>query len=720
MPTAVLKSDNSLHGPLTGSGEVSHSIYQLAGTMRNRDRRVTDAMRSINEETAERPWDPANNLADYILTCYRSAKQHRDNTCVSHDISESYRLRDGKYTAEELQLMNGKGGDVWFPLTDRMCRTMTAFLRNIMARDDDNPNWEITATPVPEVPEFLLDQAASFIFQNVQEQIALGLAVDEAALIAEVERIGDNLLEEVRDAADEGARRMTEEIEDCLEDADWRSVFDDFIDDLVTFPYALIKGPYITSTRKGEYHGDKLKIVDRKMPGVRNVHPENFWFSSDSKGTQDGSFVIERSEMSRRQLEEAKHIPGFIAENIDVVLAEFACSERDWLKWCDQGMRRQRGGEVSHFWTHNDSIDVLEYHGSLPGKLLKQLGADHFAGREIGETIYYECEVFVIDDVIVRAIENIDPEHKRPYHKASLFPKPGSFAGKGIPLAIKDIQRVINAAWRSMVSNMAFSSAPITEMDWALWAKDISKPPSSIHPGMMLDKNSLEAPHNGKLLDVHNIPSRGAEFLGIIAQLIEHAELTAGLPRFLQGDPSGAGGAARTLGGLATLQGNASIGLKSAVVDIDMDIIEPFVEMLYKWKLCTTDDDRLKVDAQVTVRGATHLLAREANKDRILQYIGALFPFVQAGFIEPEGISVLLREVIREIGLDPDRVVIDLDKAQREQAILQLAAQNVGGISGGVASAAQGPTAGPGGLQGGGATPSAGLDAPSQNLPQAA
>lgn len=705
MTSAVLRNSNSLHGELSNSsGNISQSIYNLAGTVRDRDRRLEHANDAMDLD-AEKPWDPANDLADYILTCYRSAKHHRENTCVSHEISESYRLREGVYTPEEMKLMDGKGGDVWFPLTDRLCRLMTAFLRNIMTRDDDNPNWDIEATPIPEVPEFLLDQAAELIFQNVEEQLALGAEINEQELIEEVQRIGDNLLQEVRDTADDGARRMTEEIKDCLVDADYRQVFDDFMDDLTTFPYAVIKGPYITTTRKCEYEGDDLKVVERKMPGVKNVHPEDLYYSSDSTDTQDGSFIIEESEMSRRQLEEATHIPGFIKENIEVVLAEFACSDRDWLKSCNQGMRHQRRVDTSQFWTHNDKIKIIEYHGSLPGKLLLKLGAEHFGKREIDPTLYYEAEVWVIDDLIVRAIENIDPEQKRPYHKASLFPKPGSFAGKGIPLMIKDIQRVANAAWRSMVRNMGFSSAPITEMDWALWNKEVSKPPTSIHPGMNLDKNSLTAPHNGDLLKVHQINSRGAEFLNILAQLVEYAELTAGLPRFLQGDPSGAGGAARTLGGLATLQGNASIGLKSAVVDIDLDITEPFIEMLYKWKLCTTEDESLKVDAQVVVRGATHLLAREANKDRILQYIGALFPFVQAGFIEPEGISVLLRETVREIGLDPDRVVIDLDKAQREAAILQLAAQNVGGISGGIGAAAQGPSIGPGGAQGGGAAP---------------
>ena len=291
-------------------------------------------------------------------------------------------------------------------------------------------------------------------------------------------------------------------------------------------------------------------------------------------------------------------------------------------------MRRLRGIEHSKFWGHGDRLDIVEYHGSLPGKLLLKLGVDHFKGREIDPTIYYECEVFVIDDIVIRAVENYDPEHRRPYHKASLFPCPGSFWGNGIPMAIRDIQRVINAAYRSLVRNMGFSSAPLFEVDWALWNMDVSKPPVDMGPGMILDKNSAMAPHNGNMLDVHQIQSRGGEFLSIMAALIEHAELTAGLPRFLQGDPSGAGGAARTLGGLATLQGNASIGLKSAVVDLDLDIVEPLIEMIYSWVLCTTEDDSLKADAQVVVRGATHLLARESNKDRLLQYIGALFPFL--------------------------------------------------------------------------------------------
>lgn len=697
MSTDVLKNPDSLTGLLSsGTAKVDQDIYSLGFKHPRVDRRIKENYDAANLDE-EMPWNPAGNLAHYVMEAYRSAKAHRDKICATENISESLRLREGIYSLSEQLLLGGTQTAVWFPLTDRMCRTMTAFLRQIMTRDDENPNFEISATPIPEVPKYLSDQAADLILQQISEQLDAGLLVDEEALVQEIDRVGDALLEEVRDAADESAKRVTEVVTDTLYDADWQAVFDDFLDDLVTYPSAIIKGPYITSGRHGQYDENTLNMVDRRKIGVRNVNPDAFFPSPDSTTCQNGTYVIEISSMNRRQLEESKRLPGFIEKNVELVLSEFMACDRDWLKAFDSGARHIRGTVTSAFWHHGDAIDVLEYHGSMPGDMLLKLGVDHYEGRDINPTQYYECEIFVVDDIVIRCVENIDPEQRRPYHKASLYTRPGSFWGKGIPLAIKDIQRVINASYRSMVRNMGFSSAPLMELDWALWNHEVSKPIKDFVPGLVLDKNSDMASHRGNMLTVHQIESRGGEFLNIMAQLIEHAELTAGLPRFLQGDPSGAGGAARTLGGLATLQGNASVGLKSAVVDIDLDILKPMVEMIYQWVLCTTDDDQLKGDAQVQVRGATHLLARETNKDRLLQTIGALFPFVEAGFIEPAGISILLREVVREIGIDPDRAVIDQDRAERLGLQLQTALAQAQGINGGVAAAGASPSAGPGG-----------------------
>ena len=704
MTTEILKNEDSFRGIITNAtaGRISDPLYQVAEDTDHR--RLREARRRVKQDIKDTKAAAgefkADEVAEIVMRCLHAARMHKQNICEEHNQRESLRLRKGQYTEMELAILGGAKTAAWFPLTDRLCRGLSAFLRNIMTRDDENPNWDIQPTPIPELPKEDADAAAEALAQTVLDQISLGFNITEDDIIEELDRIADSLMKELRDEAGRKAMKMTDYIRDLLEEANWRDVFDELLDDAVTFGTGIIKSPYILADWDQSYDDtNRIKQVKKKRLASANVDPTQFYPSADSTTTQNGSYLCYLNEMSIRQLECAMGIKGFLADNIKLVLAELETGTGlNWLKEYDTvgDLRGTREGML----THGDKVRVVEYHGTLPGRDLAKLGIKKWQGKDLVVDTYYECEIFVCNDVVIRAVANINPGQKRPFHKMNLYPCPGSFWGLGVPMAIKDIQRVINGAYRNMVRNMGFASAPLWELDHGMWDTEVSKPPLAIEPNMIMDKNSLVAPHNGKMLEIHQITSRGGEFLNIIGQLIEHAEMTIGMPRFLQGDPSGGGGAARTLGGLSTLQNNANIGLKSIVVDLDLDIVKPMIEMIYHWVLCTTDDPDLRGDAQVVVRGATHLLARELNKDQLLQTIGSLFPFVQAGYIKPEGVSTLLREAVREIGLDPDDVVVDLAEARRNAEQLQAAAQQASGISGGVASAAQSPSFGPGGAAG--------------------
>ena len=702
MATKALKNEQSFNGMLQSKPvDTPEDPLWKAAQHIDHHRRLTEARRRHAQDikdTRNAIEFKSDELAAYVMQCLRSARSHKQNICEEANQREALRLRKGTYTALELALIGGNKTAAWFPLTDRLCRGLSSFLRNIMTRDDENPNWDIQPTPIPELPKADADAAATALAQTVLDQIQLGFPLTEDDITEELDRIADSLMKELRDEAGRKAMRMTDYIRDLLEEANWRDVFDALLDDAVTYGTGIIKGPFVT-TKWDQTYDKGNNIVQKKMKrlGTRNVDATWFYPSADSTTTQDGSYLIEVGSVSIKDLNCTKKLRGWVHKNVDLVLAELETGAGlDWLQEMDM-VGDLRGTKSTTGVTHGDKVRIVEYHGCMPGRLLKALGIKEWSDDKLDSDGYYEVEIHVCNDVTVYATMNNQPGQKRPYHKMNLFPCPGSFWGKGVPLAIRDIQRVINGAYRSMVMNMGFASAPMWELDHAMWDTDVSKVPTHLEPNMILDKNSLTAPHNGPMITIHQIQSRGNEFLQIIAQLIEHAEMTVGLPRFLQGDPSGGGGAARTLGGLSTLQNNANIGLKSIVVDLDLDIVKPMIEQVYHWVLCTTDDPDLKGDAQVVVRGATHLLARELNKDSLLQTIGAFFPFVEAGYIKAEGVSALLREATREIGLDPDDVVIDLNEARRNEQELQLAAQQAGGISGGVAAAAQSPSFGPGG-----------------------
>jgi len=694
--TGVLNSLTDIQGKVRfGQAAPINDLGKISTDKDDLKRRQDDAEEAQNlDEEFE---NPAEHLNQFITEHFRKARQLKEACGVQQRIHDNLRLYKGRYTSRELAKLGGPETALWYPLTDRMCRTMIAFLRRTLAADEDHPLYDFRPTAVPSPPNFLVDNAVDALVQELLASIELGISITPGQIQEAVDALGESIFNEMKERVTEAVRKAKRLVDDKLEEADFHIIFDEALNDLVIYGTAIVCGPYVGIEKRQVYRGDKLKEEHHKQLKFQTIDPHRFYPSSDSTDTQDGTYVIHLDLISRKELEEARQLSGFNAEAIDTVLAEFGNSNRDWCSNGFQDTEETSEGKRS-FWAQDEGIDVIKYYGCVPGELLIKMGVDNFDNRELHPDRGYEIELWQVHETIIRTSCNIDPLCMRPYHRATLYDCPGSFWGRGAPDVIEDLQRVANAAWRSLIRNMGYSSAPMFEIDYALQDTESASAPTNILPGMLFSKNSMNTNHSGTMLGVHQIDSRAGEFLQVIDRIVEAAEMALGLPRFLLGQPTGSG-AARTLGGLSQLQSNAFVNIQSTIVNMDQQLLQPLLEMVHRWVVTTSDDPEIQGDAQVVTLGATSMLAREANKDRLLQTIGTLFPFAQAGLIQPDGISFLLREVVQELGLDPDRIVIDPRSAQIQQVELQQALQGIGGISGGVgAASAPGGTAGlPGG-----------------------
>lgn len=71
-------------------------------------------------------------------------------------------------------------------------------------------------------------------------------------------------------------------------------------------------------------------------------------------------------------------------------------------------------------------------------------------------------------------------------------------------------------------------------------------------------------------------------------------------------------------------------------------------------------------------RGATGLLARELAQTRTVEILQLLTPYVQAGIVDKTALQLILREVLKNTGMDIDKIIPDPDKAARFQEIAGL------------------------------------------------
>ena len=619
---------------------------------------------------------PAATLAREVMQGFERARQHKQSTGVTRRIKENARLIKGEYTCEEKSLLAGTASDLWFPLTQRQIRVMQAFVRNIL-NSAEHRLWDFDPTEHPEVPEEAIDAVTDAVIDNVLEVVSQQGEIS----LSDTDSIMENMVDQMEDDLEKEAKKRNDKqrkkIDDQLSDVGFMVVVDAFVADMIQFPFAILRGPVGVAGVRTSWKNGKLVSEQYRKLDISVVSPDHFFWSPDSTSVQNGTGVYEIRRLTRSELDSARSLKGFLAAHIDHILQTYSEGHRLWAAISDIDSIQQVGEGITH-WGDDEGIDCVCFSGRVSGTILLQAGMDL---GPIEAHLYYEIETWVIDDMPVYARMNNAPGHWRPYTKASAYPQPGKFAGMAIPDTIESMQRTANSCLRGMISNLAYSSAPIFELDISRLAEGYEVP-TRVTPGMLLYSNSLTGSGDGAILTAHKIPAGISEYSAMLQLVIEQAELLSGLPRYFTGAP-GAGGAARTLGGLATLQNNASVGIRSIVTEIDAAIKE-LITRFYIQNLKDETNDDAKSDSTIIVFGATHLLAKSVNKGRLLEAINVAAPFMQAGLIDPQGTSSILRELFGEMGLDPDDIVIDDRQAAQQAPQLQSALGQASGVAGGV------------------------------------
>jgi hypothetical protein len=163
------------------------------------------------------------------------------------------RARRGEYSQDALAQIQANGGTniVWADLTETKCRGASAWIREIVLPAGERP-WGIQPTPIPDLPRGLketivaksIDQAKQAMLQMQQEA---GQVMEKSQFRDTVAKLGTQLREqaerELKKASEKRAKAMEERIADNLAQGSWEEAADGFVEDFVTFPAAVIKGP---------------------------------------------------------------------------------------------------------------------------------------------------------------------------------------------------------------------------------------------------------------------------------------------------------------------------------------------------------------------------------------------------------------------------------------------------------------------------------------------
>lgn len=607
-------------------------------------------------------------LAGYVKGLWSDA--HRAKHDVEQRMLASVRQRRGIYDPQVLTEIRKFGGsEVYMMLTSNKCRTATAWLKDaILGQGEDKP-WTIAPTKEPEIsPED--EQAVMQEAVNIALQVEQSMNVEiTPQIMKEIsDRVQSDFVQHIYKEANEKLRRMETKMEDQLQEGGFIKAIEDCIDDVSTFPTAILKGPVIRKKKRLSWKetgdgGYEPVVEDTLVEEWERVDPFMLYPSPQSSGIGDG-YLFERHRLSRGELEAMKGVEGYSLKEIDEVLLLYGTGGlNNWLSIDSE--RSHAEGKESQVEVNNadELIDALQFWGSVQGKRLKEWG---MSDEDIpDETKEYKVELWLIGANVIKAVINPHPLAQLPYYTASYEEIPGTFWGNAPTDLIRDCQAVCNATARAIVNNVGIASGPQVDIntDRLPAGEDITE----MYPWKIWQTRSDPYGSTANAVNFFQPNIMANELMGVYERFSTMADEYSSIPRYMTGDAS-TGGAGRTASGMSMLMSNAGKGIKNVVRNIDSGIIGPAVKALYMHNMEFSEDPELKGDINVVAKGANSLVVKEQAQLRRNEFLQlALNSPVVSEVVGQEGIAALLREGAKALDMDSNSIVPSKQALQAKQ-----------------------------------------------------
>lgn len=603
-------------------------------------------------------------LSEFVTRKFEEAAQHKAATGIDGILLRNLRASKCEYQPDEKELL-GPYNDVYIGISALKARAAESWLTDIILNNIDKP-WTVDPTPKPDLPEDQRNEAVDLLLSELPDIASVDALKDRAKQLK-------SAFTKIAYANSEKATgRMETVIEDQLVEGDWAPSFAKLVADVVSYPACLMRGPVVVGRTVGAWDGNEYVAKNVSLPIVRAISPFDAFPAPNATDTQDGEHFTERTRYDSGALYRLIGVEGFNSGNIRQALDKYPDGYSRSRAGDSERKRLEQQGTDSDTdaGTATGDYETIIFNGRVKGSLL----ADHgILVKDRQNT--YECEVWLVGEYVVRAMLNPNPSGTRPIYKTSYRKIPGAFWGQGVICLTYDITRVCNAAARNLVRNMGYAGGPIGEVVGERVA-DVQDP-TDIRPYRVVmvgpDLSGTGAP----AYKFHNVTSISADLMAVINQHMKYADDLSGVPSYVLGNPQVAG-AGRTLGGLSMLMGNAAKGIKAVQLNIDRDVITGIVSGFYVYNMITSDDDSIKADCKVRARGATGLLQRELAQTRTVELLQLLTPYIEKWDTLPDGIKVMLREVLKSTGLPVDEIIPNPDGEGEARDLLTLLSRGQG------------------------------------------
>ena len=598
-----------------------------------------------------------SSLAGHVRKCWDAA--HYAKNQIEADMIESQRQRKGEYDPTLLARIKQFGGsEIFMQVTGTKCRAAESWLRDILLNAPEPP-WDIEPTPMPDLPPMIQQEIDDTVMMRVQEFIMGAGVQPEPHIVANIRRIALEERQREQLAVSEAiAERMRRKISDQLAEGGWEEAFNAFLTDLVTFPCAFLKGPILRRQRTIQYQpgpDGRLQVVagEEIKPEFDRVDPYDIYPEPGITNIEDG-YMIERHMMSRSQVSDLIGVPHYDEQAIRSILNRGPGQIRSsYYYHYFEKERLERKDNIEY--RPAGMFDALEFWGKVSGKMLAEWGVQ----EEVDPAREYDANVWLISDTVVKAVLNYDPLGEKPYVKCSFIKQPGAFWGQSLPETIKDIQRVCNAAMRSLVNNMGIASGPQVEVN--IDRIPISQKITNIFPWKVWQVNQDPFGTNAPAIRFEQPADNSKNLMDVYQNFSRLADDHSGIPAYIYGDLD-VQGAGRTASGLSMLMGSAGKGIRQVVMHIDHDVLKPVIRRMFLHNMRFDEDESIKGDLHVVPKGAVNIMAGEHLNVRRLEFLERTANPVDSQITGIEGRTALLREIAKGLELPADEIIPSRDR----------------------------------------------------------
>lgn len=629
------------------------------------------ALKKQDEERAAATTAAANdpvltNLASFIKTQFDVFRRHRDDAGAgwSERLLVALRAFNGQYDATKLQQIRQFGGsETYARIIAMKCRGASSLLRDVYL-SPDRP-WGIAPPDDPDVPPEVVQSVAQLVQVEVQTQAAAGQQTDPMTIRDRTFGLMESARQAAKKRAKAQAKVAEDKIDEILSEGNFYKALAEFLVDLPLFPFACIKGPVVRIVPTVTWEGGQARIQQKPRLFWQRISPFDLWWTPGAADIEDAA-VIERTRLTRADLNDLLDLPGYNEQAIRAVLDEYGSGGLSDNWDTTDSERAQQESRENPVMNQSGLISCLEYHGNVQGRMLLEYGMD---AKSVPDPLRdYMIQAWLIGRHVIKVQFSPSPRKRHPYFITSFEKVPGTPVGNGLPDILSDIQDVCNATLRSLVNNLSIASGPQVVVNTERLAAD--EDGETMYPWKRWRVTSDPLASNTQVpISFFQPTSNAQELLSVYQKFSDIADELSAIPKYLSGNATG--GAGRTASGLAMLMGNASKILQTVAANVDRDVFDPLLTSLFDMILLTDRSGMLSGEETVQVMGVNVAIQRETQRARQLEFLTATANPIDAQIVGAKGRAKVLRSVAQGIGMDGEGIVPGDDELEAQQQAMQ-------------------------------------------------